>query len=56
MNKSVFWSNHPQDADHGGEFEVSIGDVKTLAVGKAAVSEMINCAMHGLAWPWADAS
>ena len=31
MNKSVFWSNHPQDADHGGEFEVSIGDVKTHA-------------------------
>ena len=30
MNKSVFWSNHPQDADHGGEFEVFIGDVKTL--------------------------
>ena len=34
MNKYVFWSIqiHPQDADHGGEFEVSVGDVKTREI------------------------
>ena len=35
MNKSVFWSIHPQDANHGGEFEVSVGDVKPLAMWEA---------------------
>ena len=40
MNKSVFWSNHPQDADHGGECEVSIGDVKTHPVGRVERSPL----------------